>query len=39
MRKAGQDRMSGEISMLDQMFGNFNLRLEQLAITLGKMGT
>jgi hypothetical protein len=38
MRKAGQDRMSGEISMLDQMFGNFNLRLEQLAIQLGKMG-
>jgi hypothetical protein len=39
IKEANEARISGEISMLDQMFGNFNLRLEQLAITLGKMGT
>lgn len=39
INEANQARMSGEISMLDQLFGNFNLKLEQLAITLGKMGT
>ena len=38
MRKAGQDRMSGEIGYLDNLLGNFNLKLEQLAIQLGKMG-
>jgi hypothetical protein len=38
IRKAGEDRMSGNVSALDQMVGNFNLKLEQLAIMLGKMG-
>jgi hypothetical protein len=38
MRKAGQDRMAGEVSAIDQMVGNFNLKLEQLSIMLGKMG-
>ena len=39
MRKAGQDRMAGEVGYLETLFGNFNMKLEQLAITLGKMGT
>ncbi len=37
MRKAGQDRMAGEVSAIDQMVGNFNLKLEQLSIMLGRM--
>jgi hypothetical protein len=39
LRQAGQDRMAGNVSAMDMMMGNFNLRLEQLAIMLGKMGT
>ncbi len=38
IRKAGEDRMSGNVSALDNMIGNFNLKLEQLSIMLGKMG-
>lgn len=38
IRKAGQERMAGEVGMLDQMLGNFNLKLEQLSIMLGRMG-
>lgn len=38
MRKAGQARMSGEVGYLENLLGNFNLKLEQLAIQLGKMG-
>jgi hypothetical protein len=37
-RRANEARMSGEISMLDQLFGNFNLRLEQLALHARKDG-
>lgn len=38
MRKAGQARMAGELSYVESLFGNFNMKLEQLAIKLGKMG-
>jgi hypothetical protein len=38
IRKAGEDRMAGNVSAMDMMMGNFNLKLEQLAIMLGKMG-
>ena len=31
--------MAGNVSAMDMMMGNFNLKLEQLAIMLGKMGT
>lgn len=37
IRKAGQERMAGEVGMLDQMLGSFNLKLEQLSIMLGRM--
>jgi hypothetical protein len=38
LRKLEQERMAGQVSTLDAMFGNFNLRLEQLGILLGRMG-
>jgi hypothetical protein len=38
LRKLEQERMAGQVSTLDALFGNFNLRLEQLGILLGRMG-
>ena len=38
LRKAGQDRMAGNVGYLENLLGNFNLKLEQLAIQMGRMG-
>lgn len=38
LRRLEQERMRGETSALSSALGNFNLRIEQLAILLGKVG-